>query len=197
MSDFTITKRADVELSETHKVSKATAWRLNNPEKAAAQKSAYKEKQKLSDAKYYKKNRDSIIARQIAYDAANQKRVREYRADWRSKNTEKVREYLKNWREENKSLCQKYHRNRRARVLGNGGVSSQDIGDRLLKLQKGKCASCRIFLKNKKPHLDHIIPLARGGNGDDKNLQLLCAKCNLQKKAGCPVEFMQSKGYLL
>ena len=31
-------------------------------------------------------------------------------------------------------------------------------------------------------HVDHIIPLARGGTDDLKNLQPLCAACNLRKK---------------
>lgn len=198
MTTFTVTKQAEIVLTESQKaISKTTLWRLNNPEKHAAQKLAYKEKQRLSDAKYYEKNKRRIIARQLNYDLSNHKKVQEYRADWRSKNKDKLKPYLKKWREDNKSLCQKYHRNRKARVLGNGGVSSENIGQKLFKLQKSKCACCKKSLIKNKFHIDHIVPLAKGGGSEDKNLQLLCIKCNLQKKSKCPIEFMQSRGYLL
>lgn len=33
------------------------------------------------------------------------------------------------------------------------------------------------------PHVDHIVPLARGGADSEENLQLLCRTCNLHKGA--------------
>ncbi|MBU9359553.1 HNH endonuclease [Burkholderia multivorans] len=44
---------------------------------------------------------------------------------------------------------------------------------------------------------DDIEPLARGGSNDIANIQLLCRTCNLSKHARDPVEFMQSRGFLL
>lgn len=41
------------------------------------------------------------------------------------------------------------------------------------------------------------MPLALGGANEDWNIQLLRQRCNNQKKAKHPVDFMQSKGYLL
>jgi 5-methylcytosine-specific restriction endonuclease McrA len=32
-------------------------------------------------------------------------------------------------------------------------------------------------------HIDHIVPLAKGGKNELDNLQLLCGKCNLKKGA--------------
>jgi hypothetical protein len=32
-------------------------------------------------------------------------------------------------------------------------------------------------------HIDHIIPVARGGSNDFENLRLLCAWCNMHKHA--------------
>jgi 5-methylcytosine-specific restriction endonuclease McrA len=46
-------------------------------------------------------------------------------------------------------------------------------------------------------HLDHIIPLARGGKNEDRNMQVTCPTCNRQKHSKDPIEFMQSRGYLL
>lgn len=49
---------------------------------------------------------------------------------------------------------------------------------------RGHCAECGRNLGNepqRAPHVDHIIPLARGGTNDLVNLQLLCQDCNLRK----------------
>jgi 5-methylcytosine-specific restriction endonuclease McrA len=45
--------------------------------------------------------------------------------------------------------------------------------------------------------MDHIIPLALGGTNTDDNIQLLRAKCNKQKGAKHPIDFMQQRGFLL
>jgi hypothetical protein len=41
------------------------------------------------------------------------------------------------------------------------------------------------------------MPLAKGGTNTDNNMQLLKATCNQQKHAKDPVEFMQSRGFLI
>ena len=46
-------------------------------------------------------------------------------------------------------------------------------------------------------HLDHKVPLAAGGANEFGNLQLLCPRCNLAKSARDPLDFMQSRGFLL
>lgn len=49
--------------------------------------------------------------------------------------------------------------------------------------ERGKCANCSSnFLElQSDSHIDHIVPLNKGGSNDLVNLQLLCASCNLQK----------------
>jgi 5-methylcytosine-specific restriction endonuclease McrA len=85
---------------------------------------------------------------------------------------------------------------RRIREIENRGVVSKDIGVRLLKAQRGKCAICLKAIK-RKYELDHIVPISRGGRHDDLNLQLLCPFCNRSKGAKDPIAYMQSKGFLL
>jgi 5-methylcytosine-specific restriction endonuclease McrA len=85
---------------------------------------------------------------------------------------------------------------RRARKAGSGGSFTKKQVLELLVKQKYLCISCRTSIK-KKYHADHVVPLALGGSNMIENIQLLCPPCNLTKAAKNPVDFMQSKGYLL
>jgi 5-methylcytosine-specific restriction endonuclease McrA len=44
-----------------------------------------------------------------------------------------------------------------------------------------KCVLCNADLMEKEPHIDHIIPLYKGGGSETSNLQALCWECNLKK----------------
>ena len=65
---------------------------------------------------------------------------------------------------------------------------------KVLKRQGWKCKECRVKLKysskQKFPgevaHIDHIIPLSKGGEDNIGNYQALCPKCNLTKSASMP-----------
>lgn len=116
---------------------------------------------------------------------------------WHKEHPEKTRAASRKFYRLNKSKVKTYHHARRATIRGAGGKVSADIEDRLMALQKGRCACCGRSFKNVKHHIDHIIALSRGGMNDDSNLQLLCATCNLQKGAKHPIDFMQTKGFLL
>lgn len=58
---------------------------------------------------------------------------------------------------------------------------------------KGRCALCHrrlklyrgsVFSDGEQGHVDHIIPLSRGGSNKPRNLRLICATSNLSLKAG-------------
>lgn len=104
--------------------------------------------------------------------------------------------YFKEWKTNNHDKVQSHNRNRRARKRNStGSHTAEDIAD-IIRLQKGKCACCREKL-GKKYHVDHIVPLLRGGNNDRKNLQVRCADCNLSKGSKDPADFMRSIGMLI
>ena len=69
--------------------------------------------------------------------------------------------------------------------------------DSLYGEQNGLCVYCRVKLSpnyredatRPESHIDHVIPVVRGGTNCRENLQLLCARCNLKKSDRTDVEF--------
>lgn len=44
-----------------------------------------------------------------------------------------------------------------------------------------KCSICKKELEKNYIHIDHIIPISKGGTNNIQNLQVLCVECNLKK----------------
>jgi 5-methylcytosine-specific restriction endonuclease McrA len=97
-------------------------------------------------------------------------------AAWRDKNPE----YGKNWRKSNKEKIRHYEQNRRARILGNGGVLTEDEWYAILDFYGHKCLCCG--RDDMKLTIDHVIPIFHGGKHSADNVQPLCGPCNSRKK---------------
>lgn len=189
-------------------------WQDENPEKVSAYKAKHAEANReynAQRAREYRANNPEKRRQTVkAWAAANPERIAEIQARYRQRNAalraerfrayrqanpEKVSEGMKRWRQENKDKCRVYEANRRAQKRG--GSLSPDVVQNLMRLQRGKCACCHKDLGKSGYHLDHIMPLAKGGTNTDDNVQLLCPACNLSKHAKHPVDFMQQMGFLL
>lgn len=162
------------------------AWESANPDKARAARAAWREA-----------NRDRQRAASAEWQARNLDKARAASAKYRAAHPEKARQMAAAWRANNPEVNRVHCNNRRARKRHAGGKLSTGLAARLLELQRGKCAcGCNQPLGDDF-HLDHIMPLALGGSNTDDNIQLLRAKCNHQKHAKHPVDFMQQRGYLI
>jgi 5-methylcytosine-specific restriction endonuclease McrA len=169
---------------------------------------------KTGDGKYCsKKCRNTVMVRAAHTPEANKKRVESFLKVWnppkgenhpnwrggydayakRYKESGKKYELVKNYRQKNPEKVREWSINRRSKYterLPRGTVKK--IGES----QKWLCVCCRIDI-SKKYHIDHITALSKGGKNVSENIQLLCPKCNTEKSAKNPIDFMQEKGYLL
>lgn len=125
-------------------------------------------------------------ARQKAVDNSNQTRkINSHllkgrnNPNWKGGKEEakkRQREYVSLYKKINKDKVNVWSQNRRNRTVG---TLSTNIVEKLHNMQLGQCAICSTSLVAY--HIDHIIPLSRGGLNVDSNVQLTCAPCNLTK----------------
>jgi HNH endonuclease len=68
---------------------------------------------------------------------------------------------------------------------------SAELRARVLAKTGGRCIDCS---SAQLVEIDHIIPVSKGGNSDESNLQPLCRKCNRKKRVQIRVA-LRSNGY--
>jgi len=145
-------------------------WHEKNKEKFKEYQSQWRKENvghiKEKSHSDYIKNKDRIIERHKKNELNNKEKYAALRAEWAKRNRDKVR----------------VTRNNRKKSIGKFGTS--DI-KRLKTSQNDKCAACLCCIKESY-HIDHIIPLSKGGSNWPDNIQLLCPLCNRRKAAKMP-----------
>lgn len=169
----------------------------------------FRERELQYKAKYREENRDKVnaYARWYWRNHPNAKsvdrRTKEknkayqvsYNADYWQKNKKRLSERFKKYSRENKDYFRAKCAERRALKMAGGSHTKEDI-EEIMSMQGGKCAYCKSGI-SKKYHVDHIIPLSKGGSNQRSNLQCLCPSCNMRKSAKDPVDWAQEIGLLI
>jgi len=161
---------------ETH-----ARWFKINPEKVRVNHQRWVDKDPehalaLARKRVAKSRAKHLIERRLQ-DRLNARR-------WRAANTDLVRErnagrslvWSQANRVKNVAKTQRYLGRLR---FASGTFTANDI-EALLEQQNYRCNGCAIDLL-RRFHVDHIVPLIRGGTNWPDNLQLLCHRCNCSK----------------
>lgn len=82
-------------------------------------------------------------------------------------------------------------RNREALKRNAPGAHTDEDVQEMYESQGGLCAYCEIPLDGVY-HVDHMVPLSRGGGNGWENLAISCPPCNLSKHDRTAEEFMQA-----
>lgn len=158
---------------------------------------------------YHEANQERIAARMRAYVAANRETIRESKRAWWSANRERVRARQRAYKAANREHLSAQERaryaadpltpekvramnqRRRARIRrAEGAHGIADIRAQFDR-QKGRCYWCGKKVGDTY-HVDHIVPLSRGGSNWPENLVIACSTCNRSKGNKLPHEW--SKG---
>lgn len=145
-------------------------------------------------------NLEALKARATVYGKRNRKRIMARQAEWVAANREKHaayhRHYGRHWRVANPERTRNYKQARRMREYGNPGSIGVPLREwlRLVNRHGGRCAYC-----GERPevlHMDHVVPLARGGRHAIGNVLPACPPCNQTKAARFVVEWRHGRSAL-
>jgi len=122
-------------------------------------------------------NRDRLLAAKKQDRIDNPSKYIERAKRWRNNNVEKCREYARARRKTHPHEQRIYTRLARARRRGASGSCTKAKLTERIAFYGDSCAYCG----SKYEHIDHVIPVARGGTNWPANLRPSCRSCNLEK----------------
>lgn len=145
---------------------RAIQWKIDNPEK-------HRENTK----RYYEQHKEECNSRTRNYYFKNKEWIDAWISLWKTNNKEKV-----TW----------YTRKRRIILMGLEYHHTLDEENNLFEEQNGKCYYCSTDLTAPlKKHLEHKIPLVKGGNDTKENLCWACPSCNYKKHVKTEEEYYE------
>jgi len=159
--------------------------------------------------KSYLKNKAKELERNKEWSMQNKQRHRQLVHQYWENNKEKLKagaqtcyvlnrdkrqQQIRQWKLDNpirwRILCGVHAHKRRSRNGAAEGCYSPEDIQALLSEQNGLCNGCAADI-TQTFHVDHIVPISRGGSNWPDNLQLLCRSCNCSKGAKLPEEWLE------
>lgn len=161
-----------------------------------------KQEKELQDFNNYKRAkdgkqhycRDCTKSFKETWRTANKEYVVEYKALWFQQNKEHVENYTQNWRINNVERTAMHTATRKARKFNNGYEDTSEYRLAVKNTETIICPYCGTKIKGTEVHLDHKIPLCRGGGELIENLEPICPTCNLKKNSMTKDEYLQKIG---
>ena len=141
---------------------------------------------------YYANHREEVNARISEYRAAHGEETAAYLRAYRAAHIQERTAYMRSWRlahpEHAAAKARAATHIQRARKRGNGGSHTADDVQAQYDRQKGRCFYCAAPVGGTY-HVDHVVPLCKGGSNGPENLVIACPGCNQAKHAKHPMDF--------
>src|SRR5260221_199932 len=122
-------------------------------------------------------NREAYRAYEQSQLGKHREQSRKHKAAHREEYRQASREYWKKHPEERITNT----RNRRARIRKAEGKHTAADVRKQYDRQKGKCYYC-LAIVGTTYHVDHVIPVSRGGSNSPENIVIACPTCNMSKQ---------------
>jgi len=167
---------------------KANDWMIENRERNKETCRNWYANNKTAIAEYRLENAEHIAESKRQWRKDNPDKVKKHKSDSQKRNRASANVRSKRFRERHPDKLRMWTRvgqHRRRHAVGT--FTAQDV-ELLHRSQRGKCWWCGKPLTNGY-HIDHRIPLARGGSNAPENLCLACPSCNMSKGAKLPHEW--------
>lgn len=138
------------------------------------------ERQKQANKRYRHANPEKVREQQRRTYAKNPEQKLKSNRRWQENNPDKVRAAVTRWEKANPLVRKVISQRRITRVKeapGDGVTTEQWRA--IVEAHGGMCAYCLV-----KPyeHMEHVIPIAKGGAHDPTNVVPSCATCNFRKQ---------------
>jgi 5-methylcytosine-specific restriction endonuclease McrA len=166
-----------------HAIEYSKQWAIDNYEHVLAQ---HREWNKLNPEKKKQSNANWKANNRGVYLTSRQRRYEKDADNRRSKSKE--------WRDQHPEMVRIQWKTRQSRERASVGDHSPNDIRVLYEDQCGQCAYCGIRLFDSF-HVDHVIPISKGGSNWPDNLALTCEYCNLSKKDKLLAEWQAIRGW--
>ena len=153
---------------------------------------------------HYKKYQKQWKAANREYVNSRDKKYREEHPEiefkkqkkYRETHKEQLYEKGKKYRETHRDYFKVKYKERKNNIKStNDGSITQALLEELLLLQDNKCTYCGCKLTPDNKHMDHIIPISRGGTHTADNIHYVCKGCNQSKGSKLESEWLIQKTY--
>lgn len=192
--------RAHYSDNKDHILDQKKQYRLDNIEAFKKKDLEYnrsnKGKIKDRNSEYYIRNSDAAKLAAKKYREENPEKIYESNQKNYRENIEARKDYAREYHAANPGIQRAANQKRRSRLKGADGSFTAVQIRSLMKCQVGKCIYCKSRILDFY-HIDHIIPISKGGSNWISNIQLLCKTCNLSKHDKMPWEFAKTRGLLI
>lgn len=179
--------------------------RLDRPEFYAEQNRKHKEdpiEKAVRAKKYREENPEKVKAQLGDWRRRNPVHIKTYSAEYYIENKDKILVRKRSTYRKNPTVYiligKKSKATRRAQKRQAGGNFTKSDLLRMYDEQEQRCAYCGTAIYwgvLHDIHIDHVLPLSRGGSNNPDNLALTCADCNLAKRNYLLDEWLITRGW--